>query len=468
MLSPLKNHFSKYFKAGYKPFLLASLCLSSVPTFAVPATYFVTDQASFEEALTLSVANPNERDTLIIVGTVDLTNTLNIQSQVTIQGFSNNRQDKIRSFDFTNFDRPVLNIQYPGVIIEGLTLEGTGSNTAPQIFSTSRPEGAVNTTNRALINLPTTSQQSNPSNFTLRNVDLTASAVGVASIGIMPRNLTITNSTFSDVNRGVDLLRDVERASSDLGNKLDGGFINISDNEFLGNNMRFAIGLDAGNDGFPGVAPSFPNPTSETRKRFRDRPTFYDMSKSRINRNFIDSTREFGIALATVANLFVVSNVITARGNEGEYSAAINIEHNSDNIVVQLNTLNIETTGDSAYGFTLSPFNDHGALFDFAQASSNITYSLNKINGMGRAAFFATGYKNLTLLENDLSNFTATLPFGINSAFYNVPGGASNSFVQDNFNLFITNFDFTGTGPRAPQSFFYDSNENLKIRNENL
>lgn len=465
MAAVIQNAIFNSIKNISQKYVFILLSLLSTSALAVPATYFVNDQQSFEEALTLSFANRDERDTIFIVGTVDLTSTISIQSRVTIEGFGSNREDKIRSFDFSNLDRPVLNIQYPGVIVRNLTLEGTGSNVADQLFSTSRPDGAVNTTNRALINLAAISRSSNPSDFRLTNVNLMGSAVGVSSVGIMPRNLTITNSRFTDVNRGIELLRDVERASADIGNKLDGGFIVISDNEFLGNNMRFAIGLDAGNDGFPGVAPGFPNPQSETRRRFRDRPTFYDMSQSRINRNFIDSAREFGIALATVSNLFVVGNDITIRDNGGEYSSAINVEHNSDNIVVQLNTLNVETTGDT-YAFTLSPFNDHGALFDFAQVSSNITYSLNKVNGTGRAAFFAAGYKNLTLVENDLSNFTSTMPFGINSAFYNVPGGFSNSFVQDNFNLFITNFEFSGTGPRAPQSFFYDQNGNLQIRNE--
>ncbi|WP_370979700.1 hypothetical protein [Agaribacterium sp. ZY112] len=442
---------------------LLSLAAALFSLSSNAATYWVNNEDSLRDALNRAYVNPNELDTIIVNGTIYLSNTVNIKSKVEIKGAAQYRQSKLKRNNYS-FAAPMLNIQYSGVTIHNLTLQGVGQNTNTQLAKYAQWDSS----NSALIYLPTTSTASNPAYFNIYDCNLIDSAVGINSIGMLPRDLNIAWNTFDRVNRGVELLRDIYRANWNLGDRLYAGSLNISNNEFKGNNIRLGISIDGGNDGYPHVAPSYPDHYAQIRKDIKDKRSYYNEG-SKINSNKIYNAREFGIALATVGNLYVSGNYVSTWGNEGEFSSGINIEHNANNISVSSNQIHVSTTGNFANAFTLLPYNDHGAPLNIAQASTNITYDRNTVTGVGRNVIQAIGYRNLVISNTNATNFQTTDPYGINATLFNVPGDYSNSTAWSNSSVkFASWWSFNGTGTKAPQTYYYDANWQLQIANESL
>ncbi|KMT66805.1 hypothetical protein [Catenovulum maritimum] len=496
--------------------LVAALGLTSF--FTQASTYNVYTEAQLNTALESAKNNGLDTvDTIRVNGTINIYGQIDVKSSVIITGAESNRGSKLVRRN-TVFYNPLINVQYKNVTVQNITLEGIGANTNQQLLSLAGDD----TSNSALINLPATSYAANPKAFSAVNVNFFDSAIGVASVGILPQDLNISYNTFQNINRAVELLRDVDRVDDALLANVSiqmngevigmyGGKLNISNNLINAENMRLAISLDGGNDGAGFVGTGFQNPWSEKRQRFTDKPVYYSntIGEAVINNNkigyyqhsdgnvwTIGQTREFGIALATVANIYVVGNHLrtglnyitqadgvtpVANASYG-FGSAINVEHNGENIVVQANHIVVGAKGSGANAFTVLAFNDHGAFWNIAQASKNLTYADNVISGTGQNVFYAIGYRNLNMINNDVRNFNSTGPvFGcagvvspINNFLANVPGGYSNSYMQQNvstkgrlwFDAVRDNGQlvgaFKGQGPRAPRSFYYLAGDDPK------
>ncbi|WP_096086506.1 hypothetical protein [Agaribacterium haliotis] len=442
---------------------LKTLLLLGLNSSIHAATYWVNNEASLLDALNRAYVDRDQSDTIVVSGTIYLSKTINIQSKVTIKGADTQRQSTLKRYNW-DFSAPMINVQYHGVTLHNLTLQGIGQNSNVQLAKYAKWDSS----NSALINLPATHAGFNPNYFNIYDCNLIDSAIGISSVGIIPQNLNISYNSFNRVNRGIELLRDVYRAQWQLGDRLYAGKLNIAHNQFHGNNIRLGISIDAGNDGFPYVAPSFPDHYAQIRKDIKDKASYFEPG-SNINYNKIYNAREFGIAMATVANLHVEGNYVSSYGNEGEFSAGINIEHNANNIVIKRNQIHVGTSGNFANAFTVLPYNDHGAPLNAAQASSNITFDNNTVTGIGRNVFFASGYKNLVISNTNANNFQSTDSWGINAVLHNVPGAQSNSSAWSNSNLkFAQWWVFSGTGSKAPQTYYYDNNGQLQSYAEAL
>nr|ADF46235.1 beta-agarase [Catenovulum sp. X3] len=508
----LLNKFSRAQLFG----LLAGVCCSTTAVQA--ATFTVYNETQLNNALTSAQNNGLDTlDTIKISGTINIYGQIDIKSSVKITGAQTNRASKLTRRN-TGFYNPLINVQYKNVTVENITLEGIGANTNQQLLSLAGDD----TSNSALINLPATAYATNPKGFTATNVNFFDSAIGVASVGILPQDLNVSYNTFRNINRAVELLRDVDRVDDALLNNaqikvngniigLYGGKLNISNNLINAENMRLAISLDGGNDGAGFIGSGFLNPWSEKRQTYTDKPVYYSsvIGEAVINNNRIGyyqhtdgavwtvgQTREFGIALATVANIYVVGNHVRTGLNfvtQGDgvtpvnnasfgFGSAINVEHNGENIVIQSNHIHVGAKGNGANAFTILAFNDHGAYWNLAQTSKNLTYANNVISGSGANVFYAIGYRNLNMLNNDVRNFSSSgAVFGcggvvspINNFLANVPGGYSNSYIEQNpathgrlwFDAVRNNGQvvgaFTGQGSRAPRSFYYLSGDDPK------
>ena len=433
----------------------------------------VFDEASLSQALRDAQDNGDDTIDLInIEGTISAPSFgFNIDTPVTLRGTGSRGGRLMRTNDSTFL--PLINVRAMNVTIENLVLVGSGQNTNTQLAAFADTDAS----NAALINMPISSADTRTDNLKVLNNSFENSPIGISAIGGMPRNITIANNEFNDCNRSIEFLRDVERGNG-TGDLLDGGTLEITNNTILGSNIRLGISLDAGNDGSPHTASGFPNPDSQTRKDFKDKPTLY--SNGVIHSNTITGAREFGIALATVGNIVVSDNTISTQNNyvlnderddlitrlgqeefnrrvganTGTFGSGINVEHNSENITLVNNTITVGTIGNFATGMTVLPFQDHGAPLNHAQATNNITLQGNTVKGTGFNAVFAFGYNNLSLIDgNDFSDFTTRNGAGVNAAFFNIPGGDSNSTERGTLNLMINSNNQNLNLDRAPQTF---------------
>ncbi|WP_354625404.1 hypothetical protein [Psychromonas sp. MME2] len=425
--------------------------------------------AQLSEHLQAAVDNGDSKDTITIFGTITTSQQFDIQSPVTIQGAPGFRVSRIVRTSTDAF-QPLFNIQSSNVTIQNLLMfDRNGQNENTQVAA----DAGNDHSNARLINIPYEDAYQQISNITITNNTFENTPVGVASSGLIPRNLTITNNDFNKVNRSVELLRDVGRVHHVLDVSADnvvlnGGTINISNNRVTGNRIRLGFSVDAGNDGIY-VPPSFENIPffdASARALFSDRPVVFTNS-STINANSIAGANEFGIALATVANITVAGNwVATAEDDiwsddasiENNFTAGINVEHNSENIVVDANTIVVGTTGGFATGINVLGFQDHEAPLNHAQASRNISLVRNTFEGTGQNTILAFGYENLLVQDNDASDFITRNPYSVNASFYTIPCGIGTSTASGNTNIFFNQSSFDGNG-NAPQ--FYDAHGNV-------
>ena len=265
-------------------------------------------------------------------------------------------------------------------------------------------------------------------NASFNDVKFENSGAGIRSRGNLPKNLSVTGSTFNNVEEGIILSRDARVGANHNGlrdgmngkGEFDftaGGTLDINDNKFFGR-QRFAIGIDAGNDGKNvDPAPGFDFSQSDIRSRFNDKTTVYDSVN--ISGNEIDGASEFGIALATVQGskaqpINVSDNDIKLTGVvEYGFNAGINIEHNAAHINVNNNRINLSKTlngGEQVHGIAISPFHDHGATASTKQGSGNINVSNNFIWGEGRTGVYAFGSKQTTIDNNTFNSYTYGTP----------------------------------------------------------
>lgn len=405
-------------------------------------------------------------DTITIRGSIFTNLQIDINTPVIIQGAPGFRVSRVVRTSRDAF-QPLFNVQSSNVTIRNLLLiDENGQNTNTQVAQTAGDDRS----NARIINIPNENANQRISNLTVTNNTFEDTPVGISSSGLLPHNLTVTNNDFIKVNRSVELLRDVGRVRNVLTANansvvLNGGTLNISGNRIRGNRIRLGISVDAGNDGvfIPDSFAFFPGSDPVARKRFSDRPVVFN-NGSRINSNTITGANEFGIAVATVANITIAGNIVsTAEDNitsspaiENNFTAAINVEHNSRNIIVDNNDITVGTIGTFATGINVLAFQDHEAPLNHAQASSNITLIRNVFKGTGQNTILGFGYSNLFIRDNDASQFITRDPNFVTAALFNVPCGTSSSSTNSNNNNIRFNANFSGTGQAAGQYFNAD------------
>lgn len=432
---------------------------------ALAASFTATSDAELLARLGDAANNGPSIDTITLQGTISTNLQIDIQTPVIIQGAPGFRVSRVIRTSTDGF-QPLFNIQSPNVTIRNLLLfDEKGQNTNTQIAQ----DAANDTSNARLINIPYENANNQITNITITNNTFENTPVGIGSSGLFPRNLTVSNNDFNDVNRPVELLRDVGRVNnvfgvSESGVVLNGGTLDISNNRIRGNRIRLGISIDAGNDGvfLSSSFANIPGADPAARAHFSDRPVVFSTG-SVINNNEIGNAtggaNEFGIALATVENITVAGNTVSTTEDdiistpelENNFTAGINVEHNSRNIVVDDNNIQVGTTGVFATGINVIAFQDHGSPLNHAQSSSNVTLIRNTITGVGQNLIFGFGYSNLVIQNNDASGFTTRDPNSVNVALFNVPCGFGNSTASSNTNF---NFrpGFSGTG-NAPLNF---------------
>lgn len=452
-----------------KPSAIAVLATVALASGANAANYTASNASQLSARLQDAANNGTGVDVITIQGSIFTDQQIDIQTPVTIQGAAGFRVSRIIRTSGDGF-QPLFNIQSSNVTIRNLLLiDEKGQNTNTQVAS----EAGNDHSNARLINIPYEDAYQQIANITIENNTFENTAVGVASSGLIPRNLSITNNDFIKVNRSVELLRDVGRVYnvwnvSANNVVLNGGTLNISNNRIRGNRVRLGISVDAGNDGVY-VPPSFTNIPffdAAARAQFSDKPVVF-ANGSQVNSNTVEGANEFGIALATVANVTVAGNTVSTTEDdinssddiENNFTAGINVEHNSRDIVVDSNTITVGASGNFATGINVLAFQDHHAPLNHAQASSNITLVRNIFKGTGENTILAFGFSNLVVEDNNASQFTTRNPYQVTASFYSVPCGLSTSTARGtNSNIRYNQSSFNGTG-NAPQ--YYDKNGNV-------
>ncbi|MDO6687276.1 MULTISPECIES: hypothetical protein [unclassified Agarivorans] len=453
----------------FKPSLIA-LVAGLALSHGVSAANFTANSASQLSARLADAANNGPGvDVITIQGSIFTGQQIDVQTPVIIQGDSGFRVSRVIRTSTDGF-QPLFNIQSHNVTIRNLLLiDQNGQNTNTQVAA----EAGNDHSNARLINIPYEDAYQQITNITIENNTFENTPVGIASSGLIPHNLTISNNDFIKVNRSVELLRDVGRVYNvwnvNANNVvLNGGTLNISNNRIRGNRVRLGISVDAGNDGVY-VPPSFTNIPffdAAARAQFSDKPVVF-ANGSQVNSNIVEGANEFGIALATVANLSVSGNTVSTTEDdinssadiENNFTAGINVEHNAANIVVDSNTITVGASGNFATGINVLSFQDHHAPLNHAQASKNITLVRNTFKGTGENTILGFGFSNLVIQDNDASQFTTRNPYQVTASFYNVPCGLSTSTARGtNTNIRYNQSAFNGTG-NAPQ--YYDKNGNV-------
>ncbi|TBR43870.1 hypothetical protein CBF23_003845 [Marinomonas agarivorans] len=429
---------------------------------SIAANFTASNASQLQARLAQASANGPSVDTITIQGSIFTNLQIDINTPVIIQGQSGFRVSRVIRTSRDAF-QPLFNVQSSNVTIRNLLLiDDNGQNTNTQVAQTAGNDRS----NARLINIPNEDANRRISNLTITNNTFEDTPVGISSSGLLPHNLTVTNNDFIKVNRSVELLRDVGRVRNVLSANantvvLNGGTLNISGNRIRGNRIRLGISVDAGNDGvfIPDSFAFFPGSNPAARARFSDRPVVFN-NGSRINSNTVTGANEFGIAVATVANITIAGNIVsTAEDNinsspaiENNFTAGINVEHNSRNIIVDGNEITVGTTGTFATGINVLAFQDHEAPLNHAQASSNVTLIRNTFKGIGQNTILGFGYSNLFIRNNDASQFTTRDPNFVTASLFNVPCGLSSSSTSNNNNIRF-NANFSGTGSAAAQYF---------------
>lgn len=428
---------------------------------ATAASFTANNASQLLARLSDAQANGPSVDTITIQGSIFTNLQIDIQTPIIIQGSNGFRVSSVVR-TATNGFQPLFNIQSPNVTIRNLLLiDDNEQNTNTQVAQ----DAGNDRSNARLINIPYENANNQLFNITITNNTFEDTPVGIGSSGLIPRNLTVTNNDFRFVNRSVELLRDVGRVNNVLNVSennvvLNGGRLNISGNRISGNRIRLGISVDAGNDGvfIPESFANIPGSSPVARARFSDRPVVFS-NGSVINSNTITGANEFGIAVATVANITIAGNTVSTTEDdinsslaiENNFTAGINVEHNSRDITVDSNDITVGTTGDFATGINVLPFQDHGAPLNQAQASQNVTLVRNTFKGTGQNVILGFGFENLTIQNNNASQFTTRSSGSVTAAVFNVPCGLSNSSSSNNTNIDF-NANFSGTG--NPTQFF--------------
>ena len=273
-----------------KPSAIAVLATVALASGANAANYTASNASQLSARLQDAANNGTGVDVITIQGSIFTDQQIDIQTPVTIQGAAGFRVSRIIRTSDDGF-QPLFNIQSSNVTIRNLLLiDEKGQNTNTQVAS----EAGNDHSNARLINIPYEDAYQQIANITIENNTFENTAVGVASSGLIPRNLSITNNDFIKVNRSVELLRDVGRVYNVWNvsaNKvvLNGGTLNISNNRIRGNRVRLGISVDAGNDGVY-VPPSFTNIPffdAAARAQFSDKPVVF-ANGSQVNSNTVE------------------------------------------------------------------------------------------------------------------------------------------------------------------------------------
>ena len=269
---------------------------------------------------------------------------------------------------------------------------------------------------------------------TFDNVTLSNAAAGIRNRGVLPQDLTITESKFRNLKKGIDLSRDslvsdnvfvqaASRKQPDNG-KVEfqyGGSLNISNNSFFNQSqhpaMVMGINIDAGNDGNnPTRAPGYGAGTDRERQQFNNDVTQYSNAVISGNHGLTNSdtikASQFGIALARVGNILVTNNKVETVGKASgttDFSSGINVENMSHNIILDDNLIRVsrEAIGkQNNQGISVLSFQDHGNSIHRRNASTFITIKNNTIEGYGMSGILAVTVRDLIIGDNDFSKFT--------------------------------------------------------------
>ncbi len=345
-----------------------------------------------------------DADTITAAKDLTFDSTIVVDRPVTIEGSKGKRGTKLTHTQVKQ-DTPLFDIRAPNVTIENITLVGNGRTN----------------TNQGLVNL-NNDKGKETTGFTANDASFLNADKGVSNNGDIPRDTTVTQSTFTTA-RGIDFNRDGLRGNASQAT--EGGKLELSGNVFNGK-PQFGISIDAGNDGNnPNPAPGFRN-NGPARDRFNDLAVEFE--DGQISRNTVNDSKEFGIAAAAASNLTIAGNKVTTAQNPSGFGAAINVEHNSENVVIDKNQVNNRAASGQRFGVSVLPFQDHGATANFSERTKNVTVSNNTFTGTARAGVFALGAENLEVVNNDFSGLETD--FDISSG--NVPGGKNTVTASGN------------------------------------
>lgn len=363
-----------------------------------------------------AVASASAGDIITLTSNFALNQAVTIDKELILEGNGKEISYTVPTgFDFAEYT-PAIIVAATGVIIRNVTIDGNNRNGQNTLIQTNNRDNT-----RA-------------SNLSLFNVTLKNSTSGLRNQGIIPANLSVENSTFINLNKGIDITRDASlsnftRVATSFvdakGEQIfyqNAGSLIIRNNHFYVESgqapMQVGIQIDGGNDGYNPVmpAPGFPNNTLANRGDYNNLVIKYNNGIIANNSGKLDSdplrASEFPIALAKVADVTIEDNFVETVGtttDQFDFSSGINVEHMSRDIIIKDNAIAVNRVVDAEQnnqGISILPYQDHGNNAESEEASVNIEIINNAFYGSGRSGIFGLAFRNLKVDMNNFNNFT--------------------------------------------------------------
>lgn len=369
--------------------------------------------------LVSAIRNANNGDVISLGASFSSQQAVTITKPVIIEGNGNTINHSVpASGAFSEFT-PAFVVAANNVIIRNLTINGNnrfGSNTLVELNNQGNTRS---------------------NNFTLFNVTLQNASAGLRNRGIIPSNLRITNNTFRNMSKAIDLTRDAAISNftrqrtnffDTAGDRIfyqNAGSLTISSNRFFVDPgqvaMQVGIQIDAGNDGFnPDPAPGFPDNSFANRGNFNDLVTKFNggVIANNTGQAASDPLRatEFPIALAKVADVTIRDNFVETVGSTSDifdFSSGINVEHMSRDVTIRNNAIAVNrvVSGDqNNQGISVLPFQDHGSNASSEEATVGVRILDNQFYGAGRSGVFGLAFRNLEIDGNNFNQYSSARP----------------------------------------------------------
>lgn len=397
-----------------------------------------------------AIDNANAGDVIRLASGFSYQTEVLVTKPVVIDGGGNTLNHRVpTSGAFAQFT-PAFAILANNVTLRNMTIRGdnrNGANTLVQLNNRG--------TTRA-------------NNFTLRNVTLRDATAGLRNQGIIPSGLFVENNTFINMNKAIDLTRDANlsefnRQRTDFfdgaGDRIfyqTAGRLRITGNSFFVEQgqlpMQVGIQIDAGNDGFnPDPAPGFPNNTRASRGDNDNLVTAFTSGVIANNRGRFNGTpveaSEFAIALAKVASVIIRDNFVGTAGSSSDpfdFSAGINVEHLSHNIIVRDNSIEVNRVVNAQQNnqaITVLPYQDHGNSANSEHATFNVRIINNDFFGQGRTGIFAFAFRDLEIDGNNFNQFSLSRTGSSTLALFNADDNGNGRLDNNERSNLVGDFD---------------------------
>ncbi|WP_282087822.1 right-handed parallel beta-helix repeat-containing protein [Aquimarina algiphila] len=245
------------------------------------------------------------------------------------------------------------------------------------------------------------------SDIYLYNVGLVNASIGTGTSdngkGLTPAGLTAIACSFYNCDHGINFNRQYSQTPAPWVKK-----VTISACWF-GGTQAAGVSIDCGNDGIDGVVfrRGLPGAAEAT-------VTVTNMDGMEIKNSTFEKASKYNIAIAKAWNIKIFNN--TLKGNTGSilYGEAINLEHETHNIIIEDNKIYNEGLSNQNHSYiSILTFRDYGNSPLLENGCRDITIRRNEFKGDCKSGIAGEYAQRITINNNTFSNPRPTIR-GIN------------------------------------------------------